>query len=139
MRKLLLLPLVFPFGCFACEIPMGTYEAITESEYSLSLELLDNGRYRFVHKNWLPGELHHVGEEHIYKGEYRCEGNKVILEYTDIGEAIVGYYRNRSLKDDDFPIDKKSYVLDFSSDENTKSKITGWVYWPKDFIMNSLD
>lgn len=136
-RMLFMLALLFPIGCLACDIPKGTYKAITESEYSLTLELLDQDRYRFTHSNWLSG-MHHVGEEHTYKGEYRCEGNQITLEYTDNAKPVVGYYRTRSLKEDGFPMDGNTVVLDFLSDQNKGSKISGWVYWPNEFVMKTF-
>jgi len=135
MRLRLLLPILFlPQIAFACDIPPGNYEAITESEFSLSLEIQENGRYQFLHKSWLPGDLHHVGEEHLYKGTFECEGGSLTLNYSDTGKPISGVYRNASTSELKFPTDKESMVLDFTSASNTGSIVSGWLYWPSGFV-----
>jgi hypothetical protein len=119
---------------WACDVSHGTYEAITESEFSLTLEIFADGRYRFVHKNWLPGDLRHVGSDHIYKGIYECEGSSLTLRYTDIGQPVVGEYRNGSVNELHFPSNKESMLLDFTSASNPKSIVSGRLYWPRAFI-----
>jgi hypothetical protein len=131
--RLVLLIFFLPRIAFACDVPSGKYEAITESEFSLSLEILENGRYRFAHKSWLPDDLHHVGEEHLYKGTFECEGGSLTLEYTDTGKPISGVYRNGSTSELKLPIDKDSMILDFTSASNTESIVYGWLYWPSTF------
>ena len=134
MKIVVLTILFISSQVLACDIPFSTYSAITESEYSLSIELNENGRYRFIHKNWLPGDLRHVGEEHIYKGEYECKGNRVKLKYTDIGETIEGKYHGVSLKELGLKPNKESMVLDFTETKNSKSKIAGWRFMPAEFM-----
>lgn len=138
MKYLALIIIFLSAHSLACDIPTGKYEAITESEYSLTLELLEEGKYRFVHENWLPGDLHHVGEEHIYKGVYLCKESVLTLKYTDTGEPIVATYKKRSLAEDDLPFDKEVMVLDFNLVDNSKSIMAGWYYWPSKYLKEAF-
>ncbi|NVK38242.1 MAG: hypothetical protein HWE18_09975 [Gammaproteobacteria bacterium] len=140
MKKLLFSLMFLSPSLYACEIPLGKYIAITETEYSLELELKADGLYTFYHKNWLPGGLHHVGEEHIYKGLYVCTANKLILVYTDISEKLIGTYIERSLKDEGFPLEVgETKVLDFTGAPETKSVVTGWYYWPESYVQEASE
>lgn len=140
MKKLLFSLIFLSSTSYACEIPLGKYVAITETEYSLELELKAGGLYTFYHKNWLPGDLHHVGEEHIYKGLYVCNASGLILDYTDVGEKLIGTYVERSLKDEGFPLEVGvTKVLDFTGAPETKSAITGWHYWPESYVHEAFE
>jgi len=91
----------------------------------LTIKLIDSKTFQFIHRNWEAGD-HEMAEEHIYKGTYQCRGNMLPLENTD-GE-ITGTYHNRSLKEESFPLDKSSMVLDVTGGNRAESKIAGWYY-----------
>lgn len=122
-----------PQFSWAGNVPLETYVAITESEFSLSLEIRENGQYQFIHKNWPAGEGHRIAQESRYKGLFKCEGNLLTLSHTDTGEPISGIYRNGSIGELSFPGNKESMILDFTSERNSESIIAGWLYWPRPF------
>ncbi len=135
MHKLLLiLGMFFISKISACEIPLGTYSAMTESEYSLEINLYGSNMFEFNHKNWWPGDSG-IGEEHIYSGSWECTGNKLTLKYS--AETITGEYKYNSLE---VPWNIKSGIksLEFSSVKGSKSLISGWVFWPSEFLRETF-
>lgn len=135
MHKLLLIHSIFLIGnASACEIPLGTYEALTESEYTLEINLESSSRFNFTHKNWWPGDSR-IGEEHVYTGTWKCSGNNLTLKYSV--ETVTGEYRYNSLE---LPwnIKNGSDSLIFSNNKESKGLITGWVFWPKEFLMKTF-
>jgi hypothetical protein len=135
MYKLLLI-----FGIFfipkisACEIPLGTYSAMTESEYTLEINLYGSNMFEFTHKNWWSGDSG-IGEEHIYSGSWECTDKKLTLKYSV--ETITGEYRYNSLEVP-WNIKNGSKSLVFSSDKENKGLISGWVFWPSDFLRETF-
>jgi hypothetical protein len=139
MRFLLLTITLLSTSSLACDVPLGEYEALIESEYSVSLVLLKDGRYKFIHKNWLPGDLRHVGEEHIYKGTFTCTKNQLTLDYTDSGETITATYKETSLKELGFPNDIKAHAIKLAKAKDTKSIMSSWLLWPKGFLNEAFN
>lgn len=125
----ILFALISTNGYASCGIPLGTYEAMVESEYSLKIQLLDKNVAYFIHKNWEPGYRDMFSGEHIYKGQWRCEGKKISLDFTI--ESIEGVYKQNIYEFSKPP--KNFMTLDFQNYENKKSLIGGWIFWPEGY------
>lgn len=140
MRNLALLLIIFSSGTFACDVPLGEYDAYIESEFSVSIVLQENQRYQFVHKNWLPGTLKYVGEEHIYKGTYTCSGTSLVFKYTDSGEPVYASYETISIKKEiGFPKDLTTKAIRVKNSTTNKSMVSGMLFYPKGFMQNAVN
>jgi hypothetical protein len=78
-------------------ITTGGYAAVTESEWSMDLELCPNGTSKLEVATWEPGEGDNAKVD-SYHGTWRTEGTNVIVSFEE-GQAIFAFYPNLSFEE----------------------------------------
>lgn len=75
----------------------GSYKAVSESEWSLELQLNPNHSFSLVHSMWSAGEYANRTTKR-YSGKWSVDGSWVILSYEGITERLK-YQENLSLEE----------------------------------------
>ena len=88
MRYYLSLLLLCTFCVFASEHMSGKYEAVSESEWALSLVLNEDGTAIIEISSWVAGEYINR-ETQVYKGIWSHDGNIVSVSYNGITETLL--------------------------------------------------
>jgi hypothetical protein len=72
-------------------ISLGRYSAVTESEWSLDLDLKQNGRAILTVASWDPGERNRA-KVTTFSGRRRVEKTNIVVQYKD-GNGVFIYHR----------------------------------------------
>jgi hypothetical protein len=78
-------------------IPFGRYSAVTESEWSLDLDLKESGRANLRVASWDPGERNRAKVK-TYAGTWRVEQTNIVVRFKD-GEAVFIYHHRLSFEE----------------------------------------
>jgi hypothetical protein len=78
-------------------IPLGRYSAVTESEWSLDLDLKENGRATLRVESWDPGERKRAKVK-TYPGTWRLENTNIVVRFND-GEGVFIYHPRLSFQE----------------------------------------
>jgi hypothetical protein len=89
--------ILMPLMAYAGDNIPGKYQAVSESEWSLTLELNTNGAANIETSNWLAGK-HNERTIETYTGKWKSEGNTVYITYNGITE-ILKYSETLSLSE----------------------------------------
>jgi len=95
MRYLLLL--LFSFSANASDNVLGHYQAVSESEWSLSIELKNKNIAVVEFSNWLAGK-HNKKHVETHKGRWSKKGNSIVITYNGITE-VVKYNKSLSMEE----------------------------------------
>ena len=77
---------------------VGTYEAVSESEWTLSLTLHADGSAEIVHSSWIAGQSNEAAEE-VSTASWSCSGNRVVVS---MGDQRVSFEASDALSFADF-------------------------------------
>jgi hypothetical protein len=78
-------------------VPLGRYSAVTESEWSLDLDLNRNGRATLTVASWDPGERSRAKVK-TYFGRWRVQRNNIVVQFK-AGEGVFTYHDRLSFEE----------------------------------------
>jgi hypothetical protein len=78
-------------------IELGRYSTVTESEWSMNLDLKAEGLVALEVASWEPGESAHAKVDR-YSGRWHSEKSDVIVRFKE-GEAILNYHPRLSFEE----------------------------------------
>ena len=126
MNKLLLTFLVFINAqAFACEKPKGKFRLITESEWSVYLEIENNNVFTVTWGAYISGQPDSLDTK-SYKGKWSCSNDIYTFKYEL--ETAKAHYQ----KLENYPLgifkNKKAFI--FSGNQQNGKYLSGYSFWP---------
>src|SRR4029434_9701884 len=83
----------FGFAVFArmaagdCLVPRGTYEAVSESEWAIMLDLKRGEKALIIHESWLAGQYDQRDVEKI-RASWSCRGEEIEVRYNQVTDTF---------------------------------------------------
>lgn len=126
MNKLLIAFLILLSAqAFACESPIGKFRVITESEWSVYLEIENNNVFSVTWGAYISGQPGSLKTK-PYKGKWSCINGIYTFKY-ELETAKAKYQ-----KSENYPLgifkDKKAFI--FSGNQQNGKYLSGYSFWP---------
>ena len=110
---------------FACENPEGKFRLITESEWSVYLEIENNNIFSVTWGAYISGQPDSL-ETKSYKGKWSCSNGIYTFKY-ELETAKAQYQTS-----DNYPLgifkNKKAFI--FSGNQQNGKYLSSYSFWP---------
>ncbi|MBC3934007.1 hypothetical protein [Undibacterium rugosum] len=120
-----------PVQASACDFAPGKYQQISESEFSVSLELNKNAQFVLTQERWLAG-AHGQRETHIYRGTWKCDHAQLELHYST--QTVQGIWAEEDLSH--YGKVKSAKSLHFAAQKTEDHIFNGVSFWPQSVILS---
>lgn len=125
-RLFILILLITSINSYACEIPLGEYQLVTESHWGIELNLKESNGFVVTWGAYLAGKPESLKTE-SYTGTWSCSGNEAAFTYKKI-QALSEFKKPRNYP---LGIYSNSKAIMFSGKQNRDDLLSGYVFWPK--------